>query len=126
LRVSIFMSVFNVHVNRIPINGKVEDLQYHAGKYFSAYVEKASLDNEQMGIVVSTPRAKVMFVQIAGLIARRIICRLKKDEDVKQGQRFGLIRFGSRVDVYLPLNTRLFVKKGDKVNAGKTLIGELA
>lgn len=126
LRVSIFMSVFNVHVNRIPIDGVIEDTQYHAGKFFSAYVDKASLDNEQMGIVVKTPKTKIMFVQIAGLIARRIICRVGKGEQVSQGQRFGLIRFGSRVDVYLPTNIRLNVKKGDKVNAGKTLIGELS
>lgn len=125
LRVSVFMNVFNVHVNRVPMDGVVEDLQYHPGKFLGAYAEKASLDNEQMGVVLNTQGKKIMFIQIAGLIARRIVCRLQKGENVGQGQRFGLIRFGSRVDLYLPVDTRLLVNIGDKVHAGETWIGQL-
>lgn len=125
LRVSVFMNVFNVHVNRIPMDGKIEDLEYHPGKFLSAYDEKVSLENEQMGIVLSAHNRKIMFIQVAGLIARRIICRLKKGDEVGQGQRFGLIRFGSRVDMYLPVDTRLLVNLGDKVQAGTTWIGDV-
>jgi phosphatidylserine decarboxylase len=125
LRVCIFMNVFNVHVNRIPFDGVVENLEYHAGKFLGAYAEKASLENEQMGVFLKSADKNILFVQIAGLIARRIICRLKKGDQVTQGQRFGLIRFGSRVDLYLPLNTRLQVALGDKVQAGKTWIGAI-
>lgn len=125
LRVCIFMNIFNVHVNRTPISGKITDLKYHEGKFFSAYADKASIENEQMGIVLENGNKKIMFVQIAGLIARRIICRLNTGENVFRGQRFGLIRFGSRVDVYLPLATRLFVKSGDTVYAGRSKIAEL-
>lgn len=125
LRVCVFMNVFNVHVNRIVMDGVVEDLQYHPGKFLGAYAEKASLDNEQMGVVLNNNGKKVLVVQIAGLIARRIVCRLKKGDAVTQGQRFGLIRFGSRVDIYLPTNARLQVKLGDIVQAGKTWIGAI-
>jgi phosphatidylserine decarboxylase len=125
LRVCIFMNVFNVHVNRIALDGEIEDLQYRPGKFISAYAEKCSLENEQMGVLLNSNGKKILFVQIAGLIARRIICRLKKGEKVTQGQRFGLIRFGSRVDMYLPLNTRLQVALGDKVQAGQTWIGAI-
>jgi phosphatidylserine decarboxylase len=125
LRVCIFMNVFNVHVNRIALDGEIEDLEYHRGKFLGAYAEKASLENEQMAVVLNANGKKIMFVQIAGLIARRIVCRLKKGETVSRGQRFGLIRFGSRVDMYLPLNTRLNVALGDKVQAGQTWIGAI-
>ncbi len=125
LRVSVFMSVFNVHVNRIPLTGTIQDLEYHKGKFFGAYDDKASIENEQMGIVLKSGMHTIMFVQIAGLIARRIICRLNKGESVVQGQRFGLIRFGSRVDLYLPPQTRLSVKLGDKVLSGQSILGEL-
>jgi phosphatidylserine decarboxylase len=125
LRVCVFMNVFNVHVNRIVMDGVIEDLEYHPGKFLGAYAEKASLDNEQMGVVLNSNGKKVMFVQIAGLVARRIVCRLKKGETVTQGQRFGLIRFGSRVDIYLPTHARLHVALGDKVQAGKTWIGAI-
>lgn len=125
LRVCIFMNVFNVHVNRVALDGVVENVEYHPGKFFGAYAEKASLDNEQMGVVLASHGKKIMFVQIAGFIARRIVCRLKKGDEVVQGQRFGLIRFGSRVDVYLPVGTRLLVSLGDKVHAGATWIGQL-
>lgn len=125
LRVSVFMNIFNVHVNRIPLDGKIIGLQYHEGKFFSAYADKASLENEQMGVVLVHGNKKIMFVQIAGLIARRILCRLENNENVFRGQRFGLIRFGSRVDIYLPLSTRLFVKTGDTVLAGESKIAEL-
>lgn len=125
LRVCVFMNVFNVHVNRIPMDGEILDTQYHQGKFFGAYADKASLENEQMGVMMNASGKKILFIQIAGLVARRIVCRLKSGEKVSQGQRFGLIRFGSRVDLYLPLHTQLLVKVGDKVHAGQTWIGQL-
>lgn len=125
LRVCVFMNVFNVHVNRIPLDGEIEELQYNEGKFLGAYAEKASLENEQMVVMLNGNGKKILFVQIAGLVARRIVCRLKKGEKVSQGQRFGLIRFGSRVDMYLPLNTKLHVSLGDTVHAGKSWIGQL-
>lgn len=125
MRVCVFMNVFNVHVNRIVMDGVVEELKYNTGKFLGAYAEKASLENEQMAVLLNANGKKIMFVQIAGLVARRIICRLQKGESVKQGQRFGLIRFGSRVDIYLPTHARLHVQLGDKVQAGKTWIGAI-
>ena len=125
-KISIFMSVFNVHVNRIPITGKVSDIFYHKGRFFSANLDKSSEKNEQNAIILEhNGRWKVIFVQIAGLIARRIVCRLKRGDDVSRGARFGLIRFGSRVEVYLPMGSLLVVKEGEKVKAGKTVLGYL-
>ena len=125
MRISVFMNIFNVHVNRIPVTGKIVGLEYHKGKFLGAYADKASLENEQMGIVVQTDKTKLMFIQIAGLIARRIVCRLKDGENVERGQRFGLIRFGSRVDIYMPMDARLLVEVGDTVYAGKSSIGAI-
>ncbi len=124
-RVSIFLSVFNVHVNRVPISGKVEYFRYLPGKFIAAFNEKASLDNEQtvIGIVDSNGR-KVMFKQIAGIIARRIVCILREGHRVTSGERMGMIRYGSRVDVFFrPEEVELKVKKGDKVTGGETIIG---
>src|SRR4030067_1577780 len=116
LKISIFMNVFNVHVNRFPLTGKVVDIVYNPGKFVSANLDKASLENEQNAVVLKTPAGdKIIFIQIAGLIARRIVCWIKKGQDVKRGERFGLIRFGSRVDVYLPVGTDARVSLGDKV-----------
>lgn len=127
LKISVFMSVFNVHVNRIPFSGKIQDLAYHPGKFLSANLDKASDDNERNAVILETDRgARICFVQIAGLIARRIICHVKPGDTVRKGQRFGLICFGSRLDVYLPEGTSLLVKKGDKVQAGSSLLGRLA
>ena len=124
-RISIFLSVFNVHVNRVPISGKVEYFRYHPGKFIAAFREKASLDNEQtvIGIVDSSGR-KVMFRQIAGIIARRIVCDLREGHRVTAGERMGMIRYGSRVDVFFrPEEVELKIKKGDKVTGGETIIG---
>ena len=125
-KVCIFMNVFNVHVNRIPFSGTVNRIIYHPGKFYSADSDKAALENEYAAVVLDLPDGKKMaVVQIAGLIARRIICWLEPGDSVVKGKRFGLIRFGSRVDLYLPLGTTLEVIKGQKVRAGETVIGRL-
>jgi phosphatidylserine decarboxylase len=124
IKISIFMSIFNAHINRIPIRGKIAQLSYHPGKFFSANRDKASLYNEHNIVTLETDqRKKIVLIQIAGLIARRIVCWVKKGDLVETGQRFGLIRFGSRLEVYLPSDTTLMVKKGEKVKAGQTVIG---
>ena len=126
LKISIFMNIFNVHVNRIPYSGEVFAIRYKAGKFLSANLDKASTLNERNTIMIRTDDGReILTVQIAGLIARRIVCWLKEGSKVKKGERFGLIRFGSRVEVFLPLGSTLLVKIGDKVMAGKTPIGEL-
>ena len=123
LKISIFMNLFNVHVNRLPCTGKVVDIVYNPGKFVSANLDKASLENEQNAVVLKTPSGeKIIFIQIAGLIARRIVCWLREGQDVKRGERFGLIRFGSRVDVYLPVGTDVRVSLGDKVKAGESIL----
>ena len=125
-KVSIFMNIFNVHVNRVPFPGKVSRIQYSAGKFYSADSDKAALENEYCAVVLTTDANKKMaFVQMAGLIARRIVCWAEKDDTLKRGQRFGLIRFGSRVDLYLPLDTQLEVTVGQKIVAGESIIGYL-
>ena len=127
IKISIFMSIFNAHINRIPLSGKIAQLSYHPGKFFSANRDKASLYNEHNIVTLETyNRKKVVFVQIAGLIARRISCWVSKGDYVETGQRFGLIRFGSRLEVYLPSDTTLMVKKGEKVKAGQTIIGYIS
>ena len=125
-RISIFMNVFNVHVNRYPVSGKVAYVKYNAGKFLNAAAEKSSLENEQMSVGVETLRGRVLTRQIAGLIARRIVTYSKLGETVQQGDRMGLIRFGSRVDVFLPLDAKILVKIGDAPVAGTTVIAELA
>lgn len=126
LKVSIFMNVFNVHVNRAPVAGKVSGIKYNPGKFISADRDKASMDNEQNALVMETADGKrVGFVQIAGLVARRIVCWVKPGEDLARGQRFGLIMFGSRVDVYMPAGSQPNVKLGDRTTAGETVIGTL-
>lgn len=124
-KVSIFMSVFNVHVNRVPIEGKIVRTEYHPGKFFSANLDKASRDNEHNAIFLESEQGHpICFVQIAGLIARRIICHIQTGDVVQRGQRFGMICFGSRLDVYLPLCTKPLVRNGDRVKAGTSLLGE--
>ena len=125
-KISIFMNVFSVHVNRNPIAGKITNLAYHPGRFLNAAVDKASLENERMEIQVTSPQGvSLTFVQVAGLIARRIICRLKIGQSVQPGERFGLIRFGSRVDCYLPLSASINVTLGDHTRAGETVIAKL-
>jgi len=126
LKIGIFMSVFNVHVNRIPFSGTIKQISYFPGKFFTADKEKASTENEHNALILETKSGKnIGFVQVAGLVARRIICRVKEGQPVICGQRFGLICFGSRVDLYLPADTLLNVKKGDKVTAGASIMGFL-
>ena len=125
-RVSIFMNVFNVHVNRYPLSGTVRYVQYNPGKFLNAAAEKSSVENEQCSVGIETPRGKVLVRQIAGLIARRIVTYSKVGEPVEQAQRMGLIRFGSRVDVFLPLDAAVKVKIGDMTTAGTSVIAELA
>jgi len=124
-RVTIFLSVFNVHVNRVPIEGTIEDIRYNPGKFLAAFNPKASMDNEQNLILINNGRMHIFVKQIAGLIARRIVCWPKKGDHYESGQRYGLIRFGSRVDILLPENTKLSVACGDKVSGGKSIIGYL-
>ena len=124
-RVSIFMNVFNVHVNRYPVTGTVRYLHYNPGKFLNAAAEKSSLENEQMSVGIECARGRVLVRQIAGLIARRIVTYSRQGEHVDQGQRMGMIKFGSRVDVFLPLDVQLRVKVGDMTLAGSTPIAEL-
>jgi phosphatidylserine decarboxylase len=124
IKISIFMSIFNAHINRIPMRGRITHLSYHPGKFFSANRDKASLYNERNIVTLETDcEKKIVFVQIAGLIARRIACWVSKGDYVETGQRFGLIRFGSRLEMYLPPDSKLMVKKGEKMKAGLTVIG---
>lgn len=125
-KISIFMSVFNVHVNRVPISGTIKNVVYNPGRFFSANLDKASRYNENNRVIMETRGLKkVVIIQIAGLIARRIACWIKEGDHVKAGQRFGLIRFGSRLEVYIPGNSQINVRPGQKVRAGETIIGYL-
>lgn len=125
-KISIFMNVFNVHVNRIPCDGKIGRIHYNTGSFFSANLDKASNLNERNSILIHTNDGKeILTVQVAGLIARRIECWVKEGMHVLKGERFGLIRFGSRLEVYLPSDSTISVKIGDKVRAGETQIGWL-
>jgi phosphatidylserine decarboxylase len=128
LRISIFLSVFDVHVNRHAVDGTVELVQYNKGKFLHAADEKASLDNEQSSVGIRGPHGRVLVRQIAGLIARRIVTDSKPGDRVAQGDRLGLIRFGSRTDVFVPLSARpvLKVKPGDRVRVGGTVLAEYA
>ena len=127
LRMSIFMNVFNVHVNRAPCDGFVKNLAYRPGKFINASFDKASTDNERMSIRLTIPgpagsEQDIAVIQIAGLIARRIVCDLKEGQRVCRGDRFGMIRFGSRLDVYLPDGVAVRAKEGQTVRAGETVL----
>jgi phosphatidylserine decarboxylase len=125
-RISIFMNVFNVHVNRYPLSGTVLFLHYNPGKFLNAATEKSSLENEQMSVGIEHDGTRILVRQIAGLVARRIVNYSREGERVEQGERMGLIRFGSRVDVFLPLSTTLAVAVGQPTVAGTTVLAELA
>jgi len=126
IKVSVFMNIFNVHVNRVPLGGRILKIAYNPGKFFSADLDKASEQNENTKITLETDNGqRIVFSQIAGLIARRIVCWIDEQDKVTAGQRFGLIRFGSRLDVYLPGNSRIDVMPGQKVSAGMTVLGYL-
>jgi phosphatidylserine decarboxylase len=121
--VSVFMSVFDVHVNRAPISGKVEYFKYNPGKFFPAFKDKASSENEQTELGIENAHGRVIIKQIAGIIARRIVCKVRPGDKLSAGQRLGMIKFGSRVDHLLPENVEIRVKPGQKVRAGETVIG---
>ncbi len=125
MRISIFLSVFNVHVNRSPFSGTVEHFRYRQGSFLPAFKEDASLENEQTAIgIIGENNRKVMFTQIAGIIARRIVCELREGHRTQAGDRMGMIRYGSRVDVYfLPSEAEIKVKKGDRVKGGESILG---
>ena len=122
-KVGIFMNVFSVHVNRSPCTGQIDYIEYVPGKKIAAFAPKAAEINERNYVGLSTQWGRVMMVQIAGLVARRIVCRMKRGDVLEAGQRYGMIKLGSRVDVYLPENTAVRVKLGDNVKAGESLIG---
>jgi phosphatidylserine decarboxylase len=125
-RISIFLNVFNVHVNRVPMEGSISKMHYHAGKFFNAALDKASEENERQSIQITTPEGQTLgVVQIAGLVARRILCDLKEGQSVKTGERFGIIRFGSRVDVYLPVGTIPAVIEGQVAVGGETILADM-
>jgi phosphatidylserine decarboxylase len=126
LLISVFMNIFNVHSNRIPVDGTVRKLAYFAGQFVNADIDKASLDNERNAVVIDTSGRIVTLVQVAGLIARRILCYVKEGDVVARGQRYGFIRFGSRVDVYLPLDATPKVALGDKVCATSSVLANFS
>jgi phosphatidylserine decarboxylase len=125
IRLSIFMNVFNVHVNRYPVDGVVKYVHYNKGKFFNAAAEKSSLENEQMSVGVDTGKYQILVRQIAGLIARRIVTYSRPGEKVRQGERMGIIRFGSRVDVFIPPGSTIKAKLGDATVAGVTILADL-
>jgi phosphatidylserine decarboxylase len=122
--ISIFLSVFNVHINRAPVAGIVKRVFYRKGKFLAAFREDASDINERYELEIDNPFGKVVVHQIAGVIARRVVCRAKEGQSLKAGERFGLIRFGSRVDLFLPQNVSIEVSKGKKVKGGRTIMGK--
>ncbi|MCD6486890.1 MAG: phosphatidylserine decarboxylase family protein [Syntrophobacterales bacterium] len=125
-KVSIFMSIFNVHVNRAPCAGTVKKISYRKGKFFPANLDKASELNERNSVLIETADGRqILTIQIAGIIARRIVCWVKEGMEIRKGKRFGLIKFGSRLEVFMPLGSTIHVKVGDKVRAGETRIGYL-
>lgn len=126
IKISIFMSVFNVHINRVPLTGRITDNFYVKGKFLDVRDERATFENERNGLVIETSQGlKVVVVQVAGLIARRIVCYPRVGEMVIRGHRYGLIRFGSRLDVYLPKGSEIKVAMGEKTTCGETILGIL-
>ena len=124
-RISIFMSVFDCHVNRSPVTGRIEKILYQPGKFFNADLDKASVDNERNSLVIAIPGGRIAVVQIAGLIARRIVCFVREGQPLGAGERFGMIRFGSRLDVYLPEGVAPLVGVGQIALAGETVLADL-
>lgn len=126
IRMSIFLNIFDVHINRIPCTGTINGVAYQPGKFLAANRQEASLHNEQNAVMIQTPEGKkVLCVQVAGLIARRIVSWISPGEEVAQGERFGLIHFGSRVDTFVPMDSAVRVKPGDYVKGGQSILAEL-
>jgi phosphatidylserine decarboxylase len=123
-RISIFMSVFNCHVNRSPAAGRIDRIAYRPGKFINAELDKASEDNERNSVVISTANGRIGVIQIAGLVARRIVCFVREGQAIGTGERFGLIRFGSRLDVYLPEGSKPLVSEGQTALAGETILAD--
>lgn len=121
--ISIFMSPFNVHVNRTPCDGKIKNIQHNKGKFMAAYKDEASFKNENIEMTLKTKYGDILVRQVAGYVARRAVCRANAGDSLKRGERYGIIKFSSRLDVYLPKNTEIKVKLGDRVRAGETVIG---
>jgi phosphatidylserine decarboxylase len=127
VKISVFMTILNVHVNRVPISGRVSKIDYRSGSFFSANLDKASERNESNRITLETENGhRIVVVQIAGLIARRIVCWVREGDRLKTGQRFGLIRFGSRLDIYLPIDSQICAQVNQKVKAGETILGYIS
>jgi phosphatidylserine decarboxylase len=123
--VSIFMSPLNVHVNRAPCDGVVSMVKYSPGKYMAAYRDDASIKNENIVMVLDCQESRILVRQVAGFVARRAVCKVKAGDSLKRGERYGMIKFGSRLDVYMPMNTKIKVSLGEKVKAGETAIGKI-
>ena len=123
--ISIFMSIFNVHVNRAPCDGNVGLVKHSPGKFLVAHKDAASIENENTVMVLEGKDGKILVRQVAGLVARRIVCKMKAGDVLRRGERYGMIKFGSRLDVYLPKDTEIMVRLGDKVKAGETVLGVL-
>ncbi|MBI3378378.1 MAG: phosphatidylserine decarboxylase family protein [Nitrospirae bacterium] len=121
--ISIFMSPFNVHVNRAPCDGKIKNIQHNKGKFMAAYKDQASFKNENIEMTLDTKYGDILVRQVAGYVARRAVCRANTGDSLKRGERYGIIKFSSRLDVYLPKDTAIKVKLGDRVRAGETIIG---
>ncbi|HDI51904.1 MAG TPA: phosphatidylserine decarboxylase family protein, partial [Bacteroidetes bacterium] len=124
-QISVFMSIFNVHVNRIPMSGQVGFFEYRPGKFVKAYKQAASKENEQTVIGIENPHCKILIKQIAGILARRIVCHLREGFHVQRGERFGMIKFGSRVDMILPSSAKITVQLNQKVKGGETIIAKI-
>jgi phosphatidylserine decarboxylase len=125
IQISIFMSPWDVHVNRAPCDAVVESVRHNSGGFKAAYTDDASLYNENTEILLNTPHGRMVLKQIAGILARRIVCRVKPGDRLSKGERFGMIKLGSRVDLFLPENARVVVKEGQKVKAGETILAKL-
>ena len=123
LEVSIFMSPFDVHVNRAPCNGVVKDVKHYPGKFLAAFKPESSISNEHITMLLESEHGKIVVRQVAGFLARRAVCRVKPGDLLKQGQRYGIIKFSSRLDIFIQLNTQIKVKLNDKVKAGETVLG---
>jgi phosphatidylserine decarboxylase len=124
-QISIFMSPFNVHVNRVPCDGKVKSVQYVKGKFLAAYKDEASIQNEHIDMVFETRYGDLLLRQVAGFVARRAVCRKSEGDILQSGERYGLIKFSSRVDIYLPKDAVIKIRLGDRVRAGETVLGEI-